>query len=396
MAHVGAVVLVVPEARGRVALVHTGAREAGALVVRAPYAARIVRVVRDRLRFARQVRAGVDEVERADLAGDRQRGIDELILGGARGEDRHLERLQPLSRRGAVGVHSATGFGTVWMLVEHTLAFDLLVGDGQQGIPVIGDLPLEAGADAAVFGFVDVVAGNVGIVDHEGVGRNDTARAARKAQVGALPREGAVDVVDVTATVVHVTHDTHGQLVVDERDVDHALDVVAVVAVRRIRVTDLDVAGQLIESWLVGDVTQHARLGAGAEQRALRPGQHFDALEVGCVDVEVATRNLRGLLVEVHRDVRPGAVGARSLGAERSNAEAAYVDVALARSEGGRRDTGQELHELLDRRDVQLRERLAGEGLDRQRDVLQAFRAALRGDDHFLEPPPDAACAQTT
>ena len=72
-------------------------------------------------------------------------------------------------------------------------------------------------------------------------------------------------------------------------------------------------------------------------------------------------------------------------GAERSDAEAAYVDVALAGSEGGRRDTGQELDELLDCRDVQLRECLAGEGLDRQRDVLQAFRAALRGDDHFLE-----------
>ncbi len=51
------------------------------------------------------------------------------------------------------------------MLVEHALAFDFLVGDGQQGIPVVGDLPLEAGADAAVLGFVDVVAGNVGIVD---------------------------------------------------------------------------------------------------------------------------------------------------------------------------------------------------------------------------------------
>ena len=32
-----------------------------------------------------------------------------------------------------------------------------------------------------------------------------------------------------------------------------------------------------------------------------------------------------------------------------------------------------------------LAEGVAGQGLDRQRDVLHAFRATLRSDDHFLE-----------
>ena len=35
--------------------------------------------------------------------------------------------------------------------------------------------------------------------------------------------------------------------------------------------------------------------------------------------------------------------------------------------------------------DLQLGERVAGQRLDRERDVLQAFRPALRGDDDLFE-----------
>ena len=54
----------------------------------------------------------------------------------------------------------------------------------------------------------------------------------------------------------------------------------------------VDVAFGLVELRLVGDVADHARLGARAEKRALRTLQHLDALQVGRVDVEVAAGEL--------------------------------------------------------------------------------------------------------
>ena len=60
----------------------------------------------------------------------------------------------------------------------------------------------------------------------------------------------------------------------------------------------------LVQLRLVRDVANHARLGAGAKQRALRTLEHFDAFEVGGVDVEVAAWKLAGLVIEIDRDVR--------------------------------------------------------------------------------------------
>ena len=76
------------------------------------------------------------------------------------------------------------------------------------------------------------------------------------------------------------------------------------VAVRGRRVAGVHRRLGHVELRLVGDVAQYARLRAGAEQRALRALEDLDALQVGGVDVEIAARQLRRLLVEVDRDVR--------------------------------------------------------------------------------------------
>ena len=68
-----------------------------------------------------------------------------------------------------------------------------------------------------------------------------------------------------------------------------------------------------VELRLVRDVAQHARLRAGAEQGALRTLQYLDALEIRGVDVEIAARKLRGLLIEVDGDVRETTVRSRRL-----------------------------------------------------------------------------------
>jgi hypothetical protein len=89
----------------------------------------------------------------------------------------------------------------------------------------------------------------------------------------------------------------------DQRQIEHRRQIGVRIAVRGDAVAGLDIAFGDVELGLVGDVADHAGLGAGAEQRALRAFENFDALEVGGVDVEVAGRQLAGLIVQVDGDV---------------------------------------------------------------------------------------------
>ncbi len=59
-----------------------------------------------------------------------------------------------------------------------------------------------------------------------------------------------------------------------------------------------------VQLGLVGDVADGSRLGAGAEQRALRSLQHFNALHVGRVYIQVSPWELSRLIVQVDGDVR--------------------------------------------------------------------------------------------
>ena len=87
---------------------------------------------------------------------------------------------------------------------------------------------------------------------------------------------------------------------------------------RRDAVARFGVALGHVELRLVGDVADHAGLGAAAEQRALRTFEHLDALHVDHVDVEVARRELHRLVVEIDRDVRERGEGRGRLVAGRS------------------------------------------------------------------------------
>src|SRR5205807_9947039 len=94
-------------------------------------------------------------------------------------------------------------------------------------------------------------------------------------------------VVHVTTAGVVVDGGTQCELVSENWMDKHGLGDVAGVAVRGRRVAGRGVGLHLVELWLVRDVTHDAGLRSGAEQRALRSLQHFDALEVSGVDIEV-------------------------------------------------------------------------------------------------------------
>ena len=62
---------------------------------------------------------------------------------------------------------------------------------------------------------------------------------------------------------------------------------------------------------LVGDVTHRAAHRAGPEQGALRTGQHFDALQIDGVKVQVAANQRSRRVVDVKRNrwLRTGGTG---------------------------------------------------------------------------------------
>src|SRR6266853_1956188 len=150
-------------------------------------------------------------------------------------------------------------------------------------------------------------------------------------------------------------------------------------------VAGLEVRLGHVEPRLVRDVTDHAGLGAGTEQRALRTFQNLDAIQVGGVDVQVAIRQLAGLVVEVNGNVRPHARRAAPLAGLRAGAQAPHEYLVLARSVIRRRNVRQILDVVVECRDVELLQRLFGQRLHRDWHVLYVLRAALRGDGDFFE-----------
>jgi hypothetical protein len=69
----------------------------------------------------------------------------------------------------------------------------------------------------------------------------------------------------------------------------------------------------------------------------------------------------------------------------RSDAETADREVAVGRALGGDLHVRQELHELVDRVDLEVVERLGGQGLHRDRDVLDVLGPALRRDHDLVQ-----------
>ena len=148
-------------------------------------------------------------------------------------------------------------------------------------------------------------------------------------KISAFAGEGAGDVVDVAAAAVVVDHPAQGEGVRDQRYVQHHGQIRIGVAAGGHPVGAGHGALGDVHLRLVGDVADDARLGAGAEQGALRAFQHLDTLEVGRIHVEVAARQLPGLVIQVDGDVGEAIDRAAGLGTLITDAQAAHEDVGL-------------------------------------------------------------------
>ncbi len=215
-----------------------------------------------------------------------------------------------------------------------------------------------------------------------GVRRAVGARAPVDVRIAGERRR---DVVDVAAAAVAVDHAADRKLVVDERQVEHNIGARVRIAVRGDAVTAFGAALGDVELGLVRDVADRAGLGAAAEQRTLRALEHFDAVHVDHVDIEVAPREGQRLVVEVGRDVRERVDRGRGLAACEADGEAAHVDVALTRAVRTEGHVRQQLDDVVECRHAQLAELVARDRLDRDRHVLNRFRTPLRRDDDLLE-----------
>ena len=307
----------------------------------------VVGVVGLAVHVAEHVGARVHEVEVGDLALDGERALHPGVPHEVRPQLRHLD----LAEQPVVG----------------EVAVDLLDlshdrrGDG----PVVIHVPAQGRAAAVGVGRVVVVLHPLRVV-------RDDARGRVAAHV--------LDVVDEPAVAARPADHAHGHGVVDG-DVDEALGQVTFVAAADRVQFDAVTGIETGRVGLVGDDPDRARLRARTEQRALRARQCLDALDVVDVHVECATDRGDRLLVEVDADARQrGRVVA--VAAAR---DAAHVHERAARAVRLERHARQVLREVVEPHDVELVEALRAECLDRQRHVLQALLALLRGDHDLLE-----------
>ena len=200
-----------------------------------------------------------------------------------------------------------------------------------------------------------------------------------------IAREGCRHVVDITPSLVVVDHAAHRQRVADERQIDDCRDGGIGVTARGHAVTSGNAALRHVELRLVRDIADHAGLSSRTEQSSLRALEDFDALEVRCVHIQVATGQLTRLLVQIDGNVWKPVDRAAGLSCHVSGAETPHEDLVLARPRGRCGHIGQVPDQIVQARDVQLLQGLAGERLDRDRHVLDVLGAPLRSDDNFLD-----------
>ena len=131
----------------------------------------------------------------------------------------------------------------------------------------------------------------------------------------------------------------------------------------------------------VGDVERTCR-GVAAEQRALRPAQHFDPLDVD----EFAQRHAGARLVGT---VDEDADGAFEADIVRRGTDAAHAQHDRARSELGLAcgEAGRQCRDLLDVDDALRFKLLRRDGGHRQRNVLHVLRTAGRRHDDYVVVP---------
>ena len=379
---------VLPEARRGIAewrrpSVKVIVRSARALVENTVSRTGVVGVIALQRNVARQVGTGVDHLEIANLAVDRQRSVGVIVLAVLRlkqGRRQTGERSVVvgicLGRKGALGIQALIGFSN-------------------QNVPIGRDLEAEFDASTSVIHRVEIVLDQRGVVVLAAVGllvrRQFVAvtlvRQIVGAKVARQARKSRRLVVDVAAVMIGVNHRANRQFVLNDRQVDHGIERAVYRAANGAAEAPFDPAFELVVLGLVGDVPNHARLRATAEQRPLRPFEHFDALDISHIDVGVVRRELHRLIVEINRDVGEAADRACPLFAGKARRQPAHEDGARARPVVGEGDVGGVLQQIVEGGDVELAERIGAEGLDGQRHVLQRLVAAGRGHDDLANAP---------
>ncbi len=240
------------------------------------------------------------------------------------------------------------------------VGFHVLENHTQRRIDVVCRVPVQGCAPASRLHGVDV------FVDHAGIG----VRAARAV---------AQHPVDEAGIFRGEADQPHGQLVLHQRYVDHCADIVADAAVAGIGELRLRPGIEFLRIRLVGNHAQRAGLRAGAVERALRPTQRFHPLDVDEPWVGIAAARRDRLLIEIKRRRGHGPeVEAGGRYATEHYGRAA----GLALADRQARDEPRVVVHLLQAPD---RDVLRVERGDRLRNILQAFRAARRSDDHLLQ-----------
>ena len=129
---------------------------------------------------------------------------------------------------------------------------------------------------------------------------------------------------------------------------------------------------------LGGDIVDRPARRVLTEQDSLRTLQHLDTFEVETREPGKRGKRQRHL-VDVHRDVR---VCSKSRLVEADAPQRINGGVVAALREGQtRHDHG----EIGDAAQIRVAQRLAGNGADREADLVDRFLPLLRGDEHLLE-----------
>ena len=180
----------------------------------------------------------------------------------------------------------------------------------------------------------------------------------------------AGDIVDPAAFLVVVDDPAQAETLVYGH-VQHCFHIGIRVTVIDCPGAHADTAERAAEVRLVGDQADVTGLRAGAEQCALGARQHFDALQVRGVDVEVPSRLRQRLVVEVEGNVggKAGHAGGGQVGRRRG--DATNINRVLPRAAAPCRDRWQLNDVVGEVRDAKLRDIVAAQGADRDRHVLE-------------------------
>ena len=352
----------------------------------------VVGVVDDLVGFPFQVGAGIEQLQLTQAALEGPGGLGEILGEAVR----------------VVALHFQVAH--LGVVVEHAVGVELLLVVGEQQIPAVVDQVLEAGAETLVSGVVEVVL-DQGVVAARLVLHRVGAAGLGVAAIGELVplgvaarrgedhtvvggqgrvpvgirSEGALDVVDVAALAIVEDQHPGGQLVLDQREVEHRAGIGAGVALGHIGRARLEGGGELVDHRFVGDQAHRARLGTRAEDRALGPRQHLDALHVGHIDVQVASTCSDRLLVQVQGHVGGTAVGLLDGGVHGLDGGAANVDFILARPAAAGGHIGQGGDIVGEVGNALFIQGPFGDGRHRHRHALHAGCLLGGGDYHLFQ-----------